>query len=90
MNASFFSADKITGSLSDLAKRVPPGAIASVPGVRKAMGVAIEPPVRPVESIERTETSPAVDSSPAQVRGEIFPSFSNKIYYQIKFFAHAL
>nr|XP_018916465.1 PREDICTED: bromodomain-containing protein 7 [Bemisia tabaci] len=59
-------ADKITGSLSDLAKRVPPGAIASVPGVRKAMGVAIEPPVRPVESIERTETSPAVDSSPAQ------------------------
>lgn len=34
-------ADSITDHLSDIAKRVPPGDVASVAGLRKAMGVAV-------------------------------------------------
>ncbi|XP_073996393.1 bromodomain containing 7/9 isoform X1 [Rhodnius prolixus] len=38
-------AEKITESLTELAKQVPPGAIIAVPAIRKAMGVVSEPPV---------------------------------------------
>ncbi|KAK9508573.1 hypothetical protein O3M35_006105 [Rhynocoris fuscipes] len=38
-------AEKITESLTELAKQVPPAAIVAVPAIRKAMGVASESPV---------------------------------------------
>lgn len=40
LNLCFFLADKITESLAENLKRVPPSAVMSVTGVRKAMGIA--------------------------------------------------
>lgn len=34
-------ADQITSNLTSIAKKLPPAAIASVPGIRKAMGISV-------------------------------------------------
>uniref|UniRef100_A0A1B6DLS8 Bromo domain-containing protein n=1 Tax=Clastoptera arizonana TaxID=38151 RepID=A0A1B6DLS8_9HEMI len=40
-------AEKITESLTNLAKQVPPSAVVSIPGIRKAMGIVAEPHTLP-------------------------------------------
>lgn len=40
-------AEKITESLTELAKQVPPGAIVPIPAIRKAMGIVTEPQTLP-------------------------------------------
>lgn len=42
-----FAAEKITARLKDMSKKVPPGAIASMPAIRKAMGIISEPVASP-------------------------------------------
>ncbi|KAL0279326.1 UNVERIFIED_CONTAM: hypothetical protein PYX00_000917 [Menopon gallinae] len=64
-------ADRVTDNLAEMSKRLPPEAIAPVPSIRKALGVAAivqEPPVADLESELREflESQPAlsVDQSP--------------------------
>lgn len=64
-------AERVTDNLAEMSKRLPPEAIAPVPSIRKALGVAAivqEPPVADLESELREflESQPAlsVDQSP--------------------------
>uniref|UniRef100_A0A1B6GUL2 Bromo domain-containing protein n=2 Tax=Cuerna arida TaxID=1464854 RepID=A0A1B6GUL2_9HEMI len=68
-------AEKITESLTQLAKQVPPGAVVSIPAIRKAMGIApdtasvgtaTDPPPAPPQSTTRSPDPPS-PSLPATV-----------------------
>lgn len=59
----YFTAEKITESLTELAKQVIPSAIAPVAGIRKAMGIVPEPlPVSPTSTPGSSSTSVAAST----------------------------